>query len=174
MMPTAAEAAKPELAGKTVPSDQSKDGKMDHWETYDSRGVKVLIASDTNQDGRPDYWKHPIHAMNILREKDRNYDGRIDQRQATDFIYDKVLKFQRHLYVWIESDDNFDGVIDVYRVRGVREPSPNRIGQKIDQTPWSSAKEAKIAVEKRKAAAEKTRAGEQVKQMNARQSMAGH
>lgn len=161
-------AADPKLAGKTVPSDQDKNGKPDHWVTYDDRGVRALIASDTNGDQKPDSWKHPIRAMMILREKDRNFDGRVDDRQVTDLIYDKNLKFDRHLYLWKESDDNHDGTIDTYRVRGEKNPVPNRVGQKMDPLPWSFAKEAAAESEQQSRAAEKTVAGEQVRQMNAR------
>jgi hypothetical protein len=163
-------AAKPELAGQTIPSDQNADRKPDHWESYDSRGVKVLVASDTNLDGKPDYWKHPIRAMMILRERDRNFDGRVDERSVTDFIYDRALKFNRHLSLWRESDDDFNGAIDVYKVRGEALPKPDRRGLQIDPAPWSIAKDAKTNSAKSADAAtslEKT----QIDQMNLKQSM---
>lgn len=163
-------AADPKLAGKTVPVDQDKNGKPDHWVTYNEKGVRVLIASDTNGDAKPDYWKHPIKAMMILREKDRNFDGRVDDRQVTDFIYDKVLKFNRHLYLWRESDDNYDGKVDVYKVRGEKEPKPDRRGQAIDPAPWSEVKEAALAAQQSQAAADRSPEKEQVAQMNARHS----
>ena len=164
-------AADMKLAGKTVPVDLNNDGKTDHWKTYDARGVQVLVTKDTNHDGKPDSWLHPVRGMVIFREQDRNFDGRVDDRQTTDFIYDNVLKFSRHLYLWREADDNFDGVVDVYRVRGNKNPTPNHEGQKMDVTPWSEAKEAAAAQEQSKAASEKTASTEQVRQMNARQDL---
>jgi hypothetical protein len=167
----AAQAADPKLAGQTVPADQDKNGKPDHWVTYNAQGVRVLIASDTNADGRPDVWRHPIRAMMILREHDRNFDGRVDERQVTDFIYDRILKFSRHVYLWRESDDDYDGKIDTHKVRGEKEPKPDRRGQTIDPAPWSEAKEAAIAAQQpSRDAAAKTAEKEQVAQMNARYS----
>lgn len=168
---TAALAANPELAGQTVSADQNKDGKPDHWITYNDKGVRVLISSDTNEDGKPDSWKHPIRGMMILKEKDLNFDGRVDDRQVSDFMYDKTLKFSRHLYLWRETDTNFDGVVDVYKIRGQRNPSPDHRGQKMDTTPWSEAKEAAIASERAAESAGKGAVAEQVRQMNARQAM---
>jgi hypothetical protein len=164
-------AANPELAGKTVPADQNKDGRPDHWVTYNANGVRALIASDTNADGKPDSWKHPIRGMMILKEKDRNFDGRVDDRQVTDFVYDKTLKFNRHLYQWREMDDDYDGVVDTYRVRGEKTPNPDRRGTKIDPTPWSEAKEAAIAKERAAQSSGGSVAKEQVLQMNARQAI---
>lgn len=170
----AAHAANPKLAGQTIASDQDKNGKPDHWETYDSRGVKVLVASDTNNDGKPDYWKHPIRGMMLLREKDRNHDGAVDDRQVTDFIYDKTLKFNRHLYVTREADENYDGKIDLYRVRGERKPVPDKTGQLMDAAPWSVEKDAAerngtTTKRARQSGADKVE--ELVRQMNARQDM---
>ncbi len=168
---SAAQAADLKLAGKTVQADQDKDGKPDHWITYDSQGVRALIASDTNGDGKPDSWKHPLRGMTILRERDRNFDGRVDERQVTDFIYDKTLKFNRHLYIWKESDGNHDGVIDLYKVRGEKSPKPDRVGQKMDPSPWSEAKEAAAEAQRKLTDAENSAEVEQVRQMNARQGL---
>jgi hypothetical protein len=164
-------AADPALAGKTVPADQDKDGRPDHWVTYNANGVRALIASDTNGDGKPDSWKHPIRGMMILKEKDRNFDGRVDDRQVTDFVYDKTLKFNRHLYQWRETDDDFDGIVDTYRVRGEKTPNPDRRGTRIDPAPWSEAKEAAIAKERAAQSSGGSAAKEQVLQMNARQAI---
>ncbi|MBP9733936.1 MAG: hypothetical protein KBD07_06165 [Candidatus Omnitrophica bacterium] len=171
MTSTTALAANPELAGQTVAVDQSKDGKPDHWVTYNESGVRVLIASDTNQDGRPDYWKHPIRGMMILKEKDLNYDGRVDERQVTDFVYDRTLKISRHVYTWREADTDFDGVVDVYKVRGEKNPVPDHRGEKMDATPWSIAKEAAIEKERKASETSKSAEAEQVRQMNERQSL---
>ncbi len=164
-------AAKPELAGQTVPSDQNQDGKVDHWEIYNTKGVRILVASDTNADGKADSWKHPIRAMLILREKDRNHDGSVDERMVTDFIYDKTLKIHRHLPLWREIDEDHDGKIDVYRVRGEQNPVPDRRGEAMDLSPWSEAKEAAIAKAQEDAAAKKSMESDNVQQMNARQAL---
>lgn len=164
-------AADPELAGKTIQADQNKDGKTDRWITYNSNGVRALVAADADGDGVPESWSHPIRGLMILREKDRNKDGRVDERMVTDFIHDNTLKFGRHLPLWRESDDNFDGVIDVYKVRGEKAPSPDRRGQKMDTTHWTEAKEAAIERERSAADAGNSKGAEQVRQMNARQDM---
>ena len=168
---TAVFAANPDLAGQTVSADQNKDGKPDHWVTYNDEGVRVLIASDTNDDGKPDFWKHPIRGLMILKEKDLNFDGRVDDRQVSDFVYDKTLKFNRNLYVWREIDSNYDGVVDVYKVRGNKNPVPDHRGQKIDTSPWSIAKEAAMEQEQNASGGAKSAEAEQVRQMNARQAM---
>lgn len=166
-----AHAADIKLAGQTVASDQDKNGRPDHWETYSSRGIKVLVASDTNGDGKADSWKHPVRALLILRERDMNFDGKVDDRKVTDFIYDPTFKFNRHLPVWQEADKNFDGVTDLFRIRGEKNPSPDRTGQPIDPTPWSPAKEKSATLERLAAEADQTKAKEQVRQMNARQDL---
>lgn len=165
-------AADKKLAGQTIASDQDKNGRPDHWTTYSASGVKVLIASDTNGDGRPDSWKHPLQALLILREKDLNFDGKVDDRQVTDFLYDKNLKFNRHMFVWREADENFDGKIDLYRVRGQKKPFPDKVGQSMDAAPWSEAKEASEEMSRLIAASEDTRTVDRVRQMNARQDLA--
>jgi hypothetical protein len=171
MASTTALAANPELAGQTVTADQNKDGKPDHWITYNDKGVRVLISSDTNEDGKPDFWKHPIRGLMILKEKDLNFDGRVDDRQVSDFVYDKTLKFNRNLYVWREMDTNFDGVVDVYKVRGNKNPVPDHIREKMDTSPWSIAKEAAIEQERKASETSRSAEAEQVRQMNERQSL---
>lgn len=173
LIPAVAGAADKKPAGQIVASDQDKNGKPDHWQTYDSDGRSILVASDTNQDGKPDYWKHPVRGLVILRERDRNFDGKVDDRQLTDFIYDSTLKFNRHLPLWHELDGNFDGTIDMYRVRGQKKPLPDRTGQPIDPAPWSEAKEISKTSDRRLSQAEKTITREQVRQMNARHELSG-
>jgi len=114
-------------------ADKNFDGKVDRWDYYDEEEVYRRTAKDTNQDGKPDSWMfHEPGGAVKLREYDLNFDGKVDKRQLTEFTMDKRLKIPRHLYIWKEEDKDFDGVIDAYRVRGEKDPVPNRLGQPID------------------------------------------
>ena len=113
-------------------ADKNFDGKIDQWDYYDHEEAYRSTAKDTNLDGKPDKWRYIEGPGVNLHEYDKNFDGKIDSRWLSQFMMDKRLKFPRHLYIWKEEDQDFDGVIDVYRVRGEKDPQPTRIGTPID------------------------------------------
>ncbi|MFT5208023.1 MAG: hypothetical protein ACI9CF_001787 [Candidatus Omnitrophota bacterium] len=148
-------------------TDRNKDGKADYillykaglphrrkvdrdydgiWETvyyYNSKGVRRRGETDKNGDGKPDYWRFFEPGQRILKEYDLNFDGKVDKRQLTSFQYHRATKMHRHLYVWYEGDKDFDGIIDKYRVRGEKEPNPNKLGQEMDTSYKTIADEDK-------------------------------
>ncbi len=150
-----------------IETDKNKDGKadtillykaglpnlrkVDHnydgvWETiyyYNSKGMRRRGETDKNGDGKPDYWRFFERSQAILKEYDLNFDGKVDKRQLTSFQYHRATKMHRHLYIWYEADTDFDGIIDVYKVRGEREPKPDKKGQEIDTSYKTIADEDK-------------------------------
>ncbi|MGH7198206.1 MAG: hypothetical protein ACREH5_05660, partial [Candidatus Omnitrophota bacterium] len=70
--------------GKRVSAenDLNYDGKIDAWEIYDDKGIIKRKAKDTNGDGKPDQFNEMLKGRQlVLKEYDRNGDGKIDKRQ---------------------------------------------------------------------------------------------
>ena len=111
--------------------DRNGDGKTDYWKFYVDNDL-AWAARDTNDDGKQDQWRRIGLHQEVLREYDQNYDGKVDYRQLTRMEYDRRVKTSRYLYVWREKDTDFDGIIDYYRVRGEKNPDPNRVGERIN------------------------------------------
>ncbi len=123
--------------------DQDGDGKPERWDVFDSHGQMKNLASDSNHDGKPDYFQELLKGRDlVLREYDRNYDGKIDERMLMRWDNNKKIPtFVRgkpgwiptpgYTWIWIEEDNDFDGKIDVYGERGHGHPSKARIGQKM-------------------------------------------
>jgi hypothetical protein len=116
--------------------DRDHDGRIDRWSYYSAAGVLYRIAHDRNLDGEPDSFKYMEKGRDIvLREDDKNYDGNIDRRSLTEWAYMKNTKTHGYRYIWTEQDNDFDGIIDKYRVRGEKNPVPNKMGSNIALTP---------------------------------------
>jgi hypothetical protein len=114
-------------------SDSDQDGQIDRWELYTAKGMRQIARKDTNKDGKFDQSMFLIQSTMVsLREKDRNFDGKVDERGLSRFDYDKTVKMHRYIYDWKEEDSDFDGVIDKYRVRGQKDPKPNKVGTPMD------------------------------------------
>lgn len=123
--------------------DTDFDGKKDRWISYDAEGKTKTISKDTNHDGKPDSFQEMLKGRNlILKESDRNYDGKIDQRalqqwdankRITTFMDGRPSTIPNPGYTWIwkEQDNDFDGKIDDYLERGNKNPSKEKIGQPI-------------------------------------------
>ncbi len=131
--------------------DRDSDGTVDEWEAYDSEGRLKTDARDGNKDGKPDQFWAMIQGRNVvLREADRNYDGRIDMRSLNQWDPEKRLTTMAgsrvvttstpgYVSLWIEQDDDFDAKIDIYRERGNKNPSPSKIGQAMSPAPVTLA-----------------------------------
>lgn len=133
-------------AQKAETADEDKDGKIDAWFKYDKEGHLKSTARDTNKDERPDYFSEMLKGRNVvLRESDRNFDGRIDRRWLTQWDPNKRMitgMTSNHLpqytvvpgyiTVWSEEDNDYDGKIDVYTERGNKNPSQEKIGKRIE------------------------------------------
>ncbi len=121
--------------------DRDGDGKPEQWVTYDSQGKTKSIAKDSNHDGKPDLFQEMLKGRNlVLKESDRNYDGKIDQRVLQQWDANKrITTFMNgrpghipnpgYTWIWKERDNDFDGKIDDYLERGNKNPSKEKIGQ---------------------------------------------
>ena len=124
--------------------DTDLDGRIDTWNSYDSKGVLKASAKDSNKDGKPDQFKTLLKGRDlVLKEYDRNYDGKIDKRQLAQWDANKRLpiftnnKLEHisapgYITLWTEEDNDFDGKIDSYRERGNKSPSKSKIGMLMD------------------------------------------
>ncbi|PIU40740.1 MAG: hypothetical protein COT00_00130 [Candidatus Omnitrophica bacterium CG07_land_8_20_14_0_80_50_8] len=141
--------------------DADFDGKIDKWVIYDAKGVRRQTAKDTNHDGKPDEFLTFLKGRDlVLKEYDRNFDGRIDKRmlqrwdpnrKITTFINGRPGSIPNPSYLTLrrEEDNNFDGKIDVYRERENKNPPADKIGKEIDSVP------AKIQEKKNSAESDK-------------------
>ena len=129
-------------------SDTDFDGKIDTWEFYDEKGVLKRRARDSNKDGKPDQFYELLKGKNlVLKEYDRNYDGKIDKRQLVEW---GMIKYAPNIQptpgyktIWKEEDNNFDGKIDVCREKGNKEAALKKIGQPIDTLTRAQVEAAK-------------------------------
>ena len=133
--------------------DSDFDGKIDTWIMYDAEGKTKTIAKDTNHDGRPDSFQKLLKGRElVLKEYDRNFDGRIDKRELRQWDANKKIAIVMngrvssipnpgYKWVWKEEDNNYDGKIDVYQERGNKNPSTEKIGQEMDPSPAKSKEE---------------------------------
>ena len=123
--------------------DSDFDGKVDKWITYDSEGKAKIIARDTHHGGKPDSFETFLKGRElVLKEYDRNFDGRIDKRALMQWDANKKIAIVMngrvnsipnpgYVWLWKEEDNNFDGKIDVYQERGNKNPSTDKIGKEI-------------------------------------------
>jgi len=98
-------------------ADRNGDGKIDHWTWLDEEGAARRIGMDTNANGVVDRAQLMIDKRRvILKENDRNHDGKVDDRSLNRRGLDRqgVL---RHIWIWKETDDNFDGIVDKFLKR---------------------------------------------------------
>ena len=127
---------------KESAEDKNHDGKMDHWYWRDSKNHLVRQAVDNNGDGKPDQFYTFIHGGRdfVIREYDRNFDGKIDKRLLVHWDAGKTIPILNgtrmtripnpgYGSVWKEEDNDFDGMIDVYVDK--RDKTKTRVGQKI-------------------------------------------
>jgi hypothetical protein len=64
--------------------DRNRDGRPDIWRFYDARAELTRVATDTNFDGRSDQQDYYAHGALIRRERDRNFDDRVDLIESFD------------------------------------------------------------------------------------------
>lgn len=128
-------------------ADADFDGKIDTWYLYDPKGSSKSVMRDTNKDGKPDQFTQMIQGRGlVLKEHDKNYDGKIDKRTLNQWDGNKSMsiytggRMQRiavpgYVVLWVEEDSNFDGKVDAYRERGNKNPSKTRVGQPMQTSP---------------------------------------
>lgn len=110
--------------------DADFDGKTDKWNYYDEKGNLVYIVMDTNKDGIGDTVRQFVKGRNlVLREYDRNFDGKVDKRALTQWDPDKKIVVPDgnrmnkiptpgYITLWTDEDNNYDGKIDKHYERG--------------------------------------------------------
>lgn len=145
-----------DLRGKKQAAHQDKnfDGKSDFWATY-RKGVPWRYWSDKDFDGVVDYFQQFVQGRAVvLRERDRNNDGKIDSRALMVWgdqkIPGSVSSNGQVSYITVPGyltririeDSDFDGKIDLYKNREAsKEQRDARIGKPFKQEPWSGEAE---------------------------------
>lgn len=129
------------------------------WKERNSKGILMRTSRDTNADGKPDSHQLLLKGrILILREVDKNFDGKIDQRRLVEWTTFRYGPSQPEIpgyrNLWREEDTDFDGIVDVYTERGQKAPS-ERIGKpmKTALTPLP---------EEKKSSGESTTSGERL------------
>ena len=123
------------------------DGKIDTWYIYGAKGELKQILKDTNGDKKPDTFFTLLKGRNLmLREYDRNFDGKIDKRQVVEWSPERLkvpgqAPIPGYVPLWTEEDKNFDGKIDSYTERGNKNPSKEKIGKPINTQPAAFSNE---------------------------------
>ncbi len=153
--------------------DRNLDGKTDYERLHNSKGSMIQELRDSNADEKWDsFATFPQGTREIvLRETDRNFDGKIDRRsyemwdanksivvpQATGFSRTPVPGYS---VVWAEEDDDYDGIIDQYRNR--EDKTKDLKGKKMNVEHAAVPQEAS----KKKSVSTKTRSELHVEQLN--------
>lgn len=139
--------------------DKDGDGKIDQWLSYNSANRLLQKATDTNKDGKPDQFSTPLNGSRefVLKEYDRNFDGKIDKRTLTRWDGDKTIPIVMgnsvrrspnpgYVTIWKEEDDDFDSVIDKYYMKKDKakkeQLAETKVGQPIDIRPAQVSEEA--------------------------------
>ena len=116
-------------------TDTDFNGTEDTWAFYDAKGHLMGNARDTNNDGKPDQFRQLLRGRDlILREFDRNFDGKIDMKKVSEWGIVRRATNQPPVpsYVTLEreEDNNYDGLVDSYYYRYDRQ-STKKIGKPI-------------------------------------------
>jgi len=113
--------------------DVDYDGYFEYEYTYSKKGSLKRRTVDKNKDGLPDYSVYFIRGRHVvLKEFDRNADGKVDRRYLAIWEMDRRQNRMRHQPVWIEEDNDFDGIIDRYHSREGKESDKQFVGKPID------------------------------------------
>ena len=125
------------------------DGRINTWYIYSVQGALRQIAKDSNYDKKPDQFFTLLKGRNLmLREYDKNFDGKIDKRQLVEWSPTRLKipgqpAIPGYVPLWTEEDKDFDGKIDSYTEKGNKNPSKEKIGKFIDGQPSSALQEEK-------------------------------
>ena len=137
--------------GKKRSSTEDSDfnGKIDIWYAY-KKGILKRKSMDKNKDGRPDQFVQMLVGQSvILKEWDRNFDGKIDKRSVMEhqparqqqlMIGGKMQSILMPGYNVIVSveDKDFDGKVDAYKNKQEDQAKwKSHIGKPFKDKEWS-------------------------------------
>ncbi|MEI8176358.1 MAG: hypothetical protein WCG78_05780 [Candidatus Omnitrophota bacterium] len=88
---------------REVKMDRNHDGKVDHIEIYDEKGVIVKVENDTKGDGKINEWVTYENGIPVKGEKDINGSGKPNMT----LFYDAKGQVTKS-----EADINGDGKVD--------------------------------------------------------------
>lgn len=116
--------------------DKDADGIIDEWIYRDAGGVIRRVGKDTNKDGKMDRFMDFLKGrMVVLWEMDRNFDGKVDRRQLDEWGERRLVPGQPTIpgykMIWREEDNDYDGIIDVYKENKKSNSKNNPVGQPI-------------------------------------------
>ncbi len=110
--------------------DRNLDGRIDYERLHNAKGRMIQEFQDSNADEKWDkFFTYPFATRDfVLREADRNFDGKIDRRSFSEWDANKSVVIPQgnrmtrtpmpgYSVVWSEDDNDFDGLIDVYANR---------------------------------------------------------
>lgn len=109
--------------------DRDNDGRKETLAVY-KNGKRVRTAVDSNADGKEDQFSLFLQGRDlVLKEKDTNFDGKIDWRSLQQFNPNKKMTVMQgnraqqlplpgYDALWKQIDNNFDGKIDIFHVKG--------------------------------------------------------
>ena len=113
--------------------DGDKDGFKETVKYYDDAGRLHRTSKDLNKDGKPDHFMLRLEGHSVLREGDRNFDGKIDDRKWQEWgerrLGPGLPTVPGYRTVRKEADNDYDGKIDEYTEKGNKEASKTKIGQ---------------------------------------------
>ena len=98
--------------------DTDKDGIKETQKIYVDGKLKK-IARDTNGDGLPDEFKEFLKGRDLVMvEKDRNFDGKIDQKKVMQWGSRRLVPGQPPILSYIalskDEDNDFDGRFETH------------------------------------------------------------
>ena len=172
-----------QASSREVWKDQDKAGFKEKHLFLDGKGKLLQKTKDTNADGKPDeYSSYPQGSRNfVLKELDRNFDGKIDKRSLSQWdpnkgisIWDgkRIIKTPVPGYspIWKEGDNDFDGIIDTYHEKKQKNetaaPPKNKVGQAIDIRPMTVSAQDGVEKTAKEAGPQPSQEQERIDQLN--------
>ena len=105
-------------------TDEDHDGRKETQRIYENDVLKRIVR-DTNGDGKPDLFKEFLKGRNLIMvERDRNFDGRVDQKKLQEWSMRRLVPGQPPIPGYIslskDEDNDFDGKFELHWKRGDR------------------------------------------------------
>ena len=105
-------------------TDEDHDGRKETQRIYENDVLKRIVR-DTNGDGKPDLFKEFLKGRNLIMvERDRNFDGRVDQKKLQEWSMRRLVPGQPPIPGYIslskDEDNDFDGKLELHWKRDDR------------------------------------------------------